>query len=182
MRKAVPGLLFPLLLVACSPPKDQDVTRQVLVSAQTARAGVAHLLMRYGEILDPDGDGPGTPGQGWEDVAAWRESAEGRAARKLLSDYAQPIRVDPAFARAPEIEGLSRATAELVSLALEPPRGTWESFAGEVGESRARLDRTLAEFERGTKYFILIEATTETNRRTSAYAEALVRARGAGPE
>lgn len=178
MRRAVPGLLSTLLLVACGPTKEQEVTKQVLVSAHTARTGALHITMRYGEILASAGRAVDAPVTGWEDVAAFRESAEGRVARELLSEYARPVPVDPAFARARDIEAVSVATAELVKLALEP-RGTRESFAKEMEASRSRLDRAVSALETGTKSFVLIEARTETNRKSSVYAEAIARARAA---
>ncbi len=178
MRTAASGLLLPLLLVACGPTKEQEVTKQVLVSAHTARTGVIHLNMRYAEILEPSASGPGAPARGWDDVAGFRESAEGRASRELLSEYATPISVDPQFRRSGEIEEVSVATAELVKLALGP-RGTWESFARETERARSRLDRAVSALEAGTKSFVLIEARTETNRKSSVYAEAIARARAA---
>jgi hypothetical protein len=76
MRRAVPVLLLPLLLAACGPTPDQELTKQVLVSAHTARTGVIHLTMRYAEILEPAGRDTGTPVAGWEAVAGFRASAE----------------------------------------------------------------------------------------------------------
>ena len=176
MRRAVSCLLLLLLPAACGPAKDQEVTRHVLVNAQTARDAVSQLTMRYGEILDPARSRPGSPARAWEDVAGFRNSAEGLAARQFLSEYSKPIPVDPAFARSREIEELSRVTAELVSLALEP-RGTWESFVQETNEIRSRLDRALSALETGTKSFILVEARTKTEEKAVAYSRMLARAK-----
>jgi hypothetical protein len=176
MRTAVPVLLLSLLLAACGPTPDQLLTKQVLVSAHTARTGVIHLTMRYAEILEPAGTDTGTPAAGWEAVAGFRASAEARAARELLSEYAKPVAVDPSWERARDLGEVSVATAELVNLALEPG-GTWESWSQKVREARSRLDRAVAALEAGTKSHILIEARTETNRKSSVYADALVRAR-----
>lgn len=178
MRRAVSYVSLTLLLVACGPKEDFEPTKRVLVGAQTARAGVAHLLMRYAEILEPAASGADSTVRGWEDLAGFRESAEGRAARTLLSEYSTPIVVDPASRRRGEIEEVSTATAALVNLALEP-RGTWESFSRETTEARSRLDRTISALETGTKGFVLIEARTETNKSTSAFAGAIARAKAA---
>lgn len=179
MRRAVPVLLLPLLLSACGPTPEQDLTKRVLVDAHTARTGVIHLTSRYAEILAPATDA-GEPDRGWEEVAAFRASAEGLVARELLSAYEQPVAVDPAFPRAGDIEGLTNATAELVKLALEPA-GSWESWSAEVERGRSRLDRAIAALEAGTKSHVLIQARTETNRTSAVWAEALVQARAADP-
>ncbi len=179
MWRAIPVLLLSLLLSACGPKPGQELTKQVLVSAHTARSGVSHLAMRYEEILEPGGRGPGAPAPGWEEVAAFRSSAEARVARELLSAYTTPVPVDPALERARDIGELSVATAELVKLALEPS-GTWEGFAKELQVRRSRLDRAMSALEAGTKSHVLIEARTETNKKSSLYADALVRARASG--
>lgn len=176
MRRAVPVLLLPLLLSGCGPDPGQALTKQVLVSAHTARTGVSHLAMRYAEILEPAGRGPDTAAPGWEAVTGFRASAEARTARTLLSEYAAPVPVDPAWERARDIEEVSVATAELVKLALEPG-GTWEGFTKELQVRRTRLDRAVSALEAGTKSHVLIEARTETNQKSSVYADALVRAR-----
>jgi hypothetical protein len=176
MWRAVPVLLLSLLLSSCGPNPGQELTKQVLVSAHTARSGVSHLAMRYEEILEPDGRGPGAPAPGWEEVAVFRASAEARVARELLSGYTTPVPVDPAFERARDIGEVSVATAELVKLALEPS-GTWEGFAKELQARRSRLDRAVSALEAGTKSYVLIEARTETNKKSSIYADALARAK-----
>jgi hypothetical protein len=178
MRRAVPVLLLPLLLAACGPTPEQELTKQVLVSAHTARTGVIHLTMRYAEILEPVGKGADDPDRGWEEAAPFRASAEALAARELLSEYAKPVPVDPAYERARDLEEVSAATAELVQLALEP-RGTWDSYTQEIQKGRSRLDRAVSALEAGTKSHILIEARTETNKKSSVYAAALVRAKSA---
>ena len=179
MRRAVPALflpLLPLLIVACSPRKDQETTRQVIANAYIARSAVSDLLTRYGEILNPAGNPPGSVTRGWEDVAKFRESAEGRAEEEFLVAYSKPVQVDPAFARSREIKDVSLVTAELVNRALEP-RGTWESFVQEMQGIRSRLDRAVSGLEAGTKSFILIEARTETEEKAMAFSKALAVAR-----
>lgn len=178
MRRALPILVLPLFLVACAPAKDTDVTRQVLANAQIARTAVSDLTMRYGEMLRVAGSSPDAPSGGWEAVAPFRESAEGAAVRQFLSEYSKPVAVDPSFARAREIEELTRATAALVSFALEP-RGTWGTFSQEVTSLRSRVDRALSSLEKGTKTFILIEARTKTEEKAMAYSNALAAARAA---
>lgn len=178
MRRAVPSLLVSLLLVACSPKEDYGPTKRALVNAHTARTGVIYLAMRYEEILEPASSGPGSTARSWQDLSGFHETAEGLAARRLLSEYSKPISVDPSSRRRAEIEEVSLATAALVNLALEP-RGTWESFTDELKRARSRLDRAIAALETGTKGFVLIEARTETNKATSAYAGAITRAKAA---
>lgn len=173
MRRAVPVLLLALLLVGCGPTPEQELTKRVLVDAHTARTGVIHLTARYAEILAP------AAGSGWEEVEAFRTSAEGLVARELLSAYERPVAVDPAFPRASDIEGLTKATADLVRLALEPT-GSWESWSEEVERGRSRLDRAIAALEAGTKSHVLIQARTETNRTSAVWAEALVQAKAGG--
>ena len=68
-----------------------------------------------------------------------------------------------------------------MNLALEP-RGTWESFSREIDEARSRLDRAVSALETGTKDFVLIEARTETNKTSFAYAETIARAKAADSE
>ncbi len=178
MRNAIQCLLMSSLLLGCGPREDHGPTKRVLVNAQTARAGVSHIAMRYEQILRPADGGPDAAARGWEDLAGFHESAEGTAARTLLSEYAKPIVVDPTSLRRGEVEEVSLATAALVNLALEP-RGTWESFTDELKRARSRLDRAMAALETGTKGFVLIEARTETNKATSAYAGAITRAKAA---
>lgn len=183
MRRAVSVLLLSLLLSGCAPDPGQGLTKQVLVNAHTARTGVIHLTMRYAEILEPAGRGPDASPLGWEAAAGFRASAEARAAKELLSEYATPVPVDPAYERARDIDEVSVATAGLVKLALEPA-GTWEEFAKEIQVRRVRLDRAVSALEEGTKSHVLIEARTETNQKSSVYADALVRAKAtdaAGP-
>ena len=181
MRRAVPCLLVSLLLASCGPKEDYEPTKRALVNAHTARTGVSHLTMRYAEVLEPAASGPDSTVRGWADLAGFRESAEGLAARRLLSEYAKPISVDPASGRHGEIEEVSQATAALVNLALEP-RGTWESFSQEINGARSRLDRAVSALETGTKDFVLIETRTETNKTSFVYAETIARARAADSE
>jgi hypothetical protein len=176
MRNAASCLLLSLLLAACGPTEDQGPTRQALVNAQTARDAVSQLTLRYGEILNPAGSAPGSPVRGWEGLGEFRKSAEGLASAKYLSEFSKPIPVDPAHTRSKEILELSRATAELVSLALEP-RGTWEAFAQEVNGLRSRLDRAQAALETGTKSFVLVEVRTKTEENAMAYSKMLSAAR-----
>lgn len=183
MRRAVPGLLFPLLLVACSAPtKENEATQQVLVNAHAARDAVSQLTQRYGEILDPAAGSPDPSTGDWGTVTAFRESAEGLAVRQFLSEYAQPMTVDPAFARSREIEELSLATVGLVNRALEPG-GTWGAFVDEMNGLRSRLDKALSTLETGTKSFILVQARSKTEEKAVAYSRMLakVRAEAAGP-
>lgn len=181
MRRAVPCLLVSLLLVACGPKEDYGPTKRVLVNAHTARTGVIYLAMRYAEILEPASNGPGSTARSWEDLSGFRESAEGLAARGLLSEYSKTISVDPSSRRRAEIEEVSAATTALVSLALEP-RGTWESFSREIDVARSRLDRAVSALETGTKDFVLIETRTETNKASFAYAQEIARAKAADSE
>jgi hypothetical protein len=170
-----------LLLASCGPKEDYLPTKRVLVNAHTARTGVIHLTMRYAEVLEAAVSGPDSTVRGWADLAGFRESEEGLAARRLLSEYSKPISVDPANARRGEIEAVSVATAELVNLALEP-RGTWESFSQEITGARSRLDRAVSALEAGTKDFVLIETRTETNKTSFAYADTIARAKAADSE
>lgn len=184
MRRTLPGLLLPLLLVACGgPTKENEVTRQVLVSAHAARDAVSYLTMRYGEVLAPAGADSGSTAGGWESVAGFRGSPEGLAVREFLSEYAKPVPVDPSFRRAREIEDVTRVTAEMVSLALEP-QGTWESFGQELGGIRSRLDKAVTTLETGTKSFILIESRTKIEEKAVAFSKMLAQARAgaAGPD
>ncbi len=181
MRRAVPCLLVSLLLVACGPKEDYGPTKRALVNAHTARTGVAYLAMRYEEILGPASNESGSTAQSWEDLSGFRESAEGLAARGLLSEYSKPISVDPSSTRRAEIEEVSAATTALVNLALEP-RGTWESFSQEIDGARSRLDRAVSALEKGTKDFVLIETRTETNKASFAYAQEIARAKAADSE
>ena len=181
MRRAVPSLLVSLLLVACSPKEDYGPTKRALVNAHTARTGVIYLAMRYEEILEPASSGPGSTARSWQDRSGFHETAEGLAARRLLSEYSKPISVDPSSRRRAEIEEVSLATAALVNLALEP-RGTWESFSREIDVARARLDRAMSALEAGTKDFVLIETRTETNKTSFAYADTIARAKAADSE
>lgn len=181
MRRAVPCLLVSLLFVACGPKEDYGPTKRVLVNAHTARTGVIYLAMRYAEILEPAANGAGSTARSWADLSGFRESAEGTAARTLLSEYSKPISVDPASRRRGEIEEVSLATAALVNLVLEP-RGTWESFSREIDVARSRLDRAVSALETGTKDFVLIEARTETNEASHVYAETIARAKAADSE
>lgn len=183
MRRTVPGLLLPLLIVACGPDntKEIEVTRQVLVNAHAARDAVSQLTMRYGEVLNAAGVVPGAPARGWEDVAGFRESAEGLVTRQFLSEYSKPVPVDPAFARAREIEDVARATAELVNLALEPS-GTWDSYTQELGRVRSRFDRALTALETGTKTFIIVEMRTKVEEKAMAYSKALASAKASAAE
>ena len=181
MRRAVPCLLVSLLLVACGPKEDYGPTKRVLVNAHTARTGVIYLAMRYAEILEPAPNGPGSTARSWEDLSGFRESAEGLAARGLLSEYSKPISVDPTSRRRAEIEEVSLATAALVNLALEP-RGTWESFSKEIDAARSRLDKAVSALETGTKDFVLIETRTQTNKTSFTYAEAIAAAKAADSE
>jgi hypothetical protein len=134
--------------------------------------------MRYAEVLGAGAGGSDSTARDWEDLARFRESEEGLAARRLLSEYSKPISVDPAARRRSEIEAVSLATADLVNLALEP-RGTWESFSQETTEARSRLDRAMSALETGTKDFVLIETRTETNKTSFAYADAIAKAKAA---
>ena len=181
MRSDIPCLLLSLLLVACGPKEDHATTKRVLVNAHTARTGVSHLTMRYAEVLQPAASEPDSTVLGWADLGGFRASAEGLAAKTLLSEYSKPISVDPALPRFPDIVEVSIATAELVNLALEP-RGTWESFSLEINRARSRLDRAVSALETGTKDFVLIEARTETNKTSFVYAETIARAKAADSE
>ncbi len=181
MRRAISCLLMSLALVACGPKEDYAPTKRALVNAHTARTGVSHLTMRYAQILEPAAGGPDSSVRGWADLAGFRESAEGLAARTLLSEYSKTISVDPASSRRGDIEEVSLATAALVNLALEP-RGTWESFSREVDVARTRLDRAVSALEAGTKDFVLIETRTETNKTSFVYAETIARAKAADSE
>jgi hypothetical protein len=169
------------LLFACGPKEDYGPTKRVLVNAHTARTGVIHITMRYAEVLEVSASGPDSTARDWADLASFRESEEGLAARRLLSEYSKPISVDPAARRQSEIEAVSVATAALVNLALEP-RGTWESFSREIDVARSRLDRAVSAFEAGTKDFVLIETRTETNKTSFAYAQAIAKAKAADSE
>jgi hypothetical protein len=166
------------LLFSCGPKEDYEPTKRVLVNAHTARTGVSYLTMRYAEILKPAASGPDPTARGWADLAGFRESEEGLAARRLLSEYAKPISVDAASRRRGEIEEVSLATAALVNLALDP-RGTWESFSREIDVARTRLDRAVSALEAGTKDFVLIETRTETNKTSFVYAETIAKAKAA---
>jgi hypothetical protein len=170
-----------LLLAACGPKENYEPTKRVLVNAHTARTGVSHLTMRFAQILEPAGSGPDSTVRGWTDLAGFRESAEGLAAKTLLSEYSKPMSVDPASSRRAEIEEVSLATAALVNLALEP-RGTWESFSQEINGARSRLDQAVSALETGTKDFVLIETRTETNKASFAYANTIARAKAADSE
>jgi hypothetical protein len=170
-----------LLLASCGPKEDFGPTKRVLVNAHTARTGVSHLTMRYSEVLGAAASGADSTVRGWEDLAGFRESEEGLAARRLLSEYSKPISVDPANVRRGEIEAVSVATAELVNLALEP-RGTWESFSQEITGARSRLDRAVSALETGTKDFVLIETRTETNKTSFVYADTIATAKAADSE
>lgn len=181
MRRAIPCLLVSLLLASCGPKEDHEPTKRVLVNAHTARTGVSHLTMRYAQFLEPATSGPDSTIRGWEDLAGFRASEEGLAARRLLSEYSKPVSVDPASRRHAEIEEVSVATAALVNLALEP-RGTWESFSQEIDGARSRLDRAVSTLETGTKDFVLIETRTETNKTSFVYAETIARAKAADSE
>jgi hypothetical protein len=178
MRRAVPCLLVSLLLASCGPKEDYEPTKRALVNAHTARTGVIHITMRYAEVLGAGASGSDSKVLDWADLAGFRKSEEGLAARKLLSEYSKPISVDPGSRRRGEIEEVSLATAALVNLALEP-RGTWESFSQEITGARSRLDRAVKALETGTKDFVLIEARTETNKASFAYAETIARAKAA---
>jgi hypothetical protein len=181
MRRAIPYLLASLLLASCGPKEDYLPTKRVLVNAHTARTGVSHITMRYAEVLGSAPGGADPAVRGWEGLTGFRESAEGLAAKRLLSEYSKPISVDPANARRSEIEAVSLATAELVNLALEP-RGTWESFSREITGARSRLDRAVSALEAGTKDFVLIETRTETNKTSFVYADTIARAKAADSE
>jgi hypothetical protein len=173
MRRAGPGLLLSLLLVACSAPtKEDEVTLQVLVNAHVARDAVSHLTTRYGEIHDRAASDPGTPAGGPEDFAGFRDSAEGLAVKGYLSEFSKPVPMEPSFKRSREIGELSVATVELVNLALEP-RGTWEAFAQEIGGARSRLDRALSALETGAKSHILIQSRTKTEEKAMAFSRML---------
>lgn len=173
MRKAGPGLLLSLLLVACSAPTKEDgVTLQVLVNAHAARDAVSHLTMRYGEIHDRAASDTGSPAGGSEEFAEFKGSAEGLAVRAFLSEYSKPVPTEPSFGRGREIGELSLATAELVNLALDP-RGTWESFGQEVSGARSRLDRALSALETGVKSHILIQSRTKTEEKAVAFSRML---------
>lgn len=181
MRKAGPGLLLSLLLVACSAPtKEDEVTLQVLVNAHAARDAVSHLTMRYGEIHDRVARDTGSPAGGPEDFAGFKDSAEGLAVKGFLSEYSKPVPEDPSFKRSREIAELSLATAELVSLALEP-RGTWESFSEEMSGARSRLDRALSALETGVKSHILIQSRTKTEEKAMAFSRMLAQVNAGAP-
>ena len=181
MRRAIPCLLVSLLLASCGPKEDYGPTKRVLVNAHTARTGVIHITMRYAQVLEAAASGPDSTEWKWVDLAWFRESEEGLAARRLLSEYSKPVPVDPASRRHGEIEEVSLATAALVNLALEP-RGTWESFSREINGARARLDRAVSTLETGTKDFVLIETRTETNKTSFVYAETIAAAKAADSE
>lgn len=181
MRRAIPFLLLSSLLASCGPRENYEPTKRALVNAHTARSGVIHITMRYAEVLEAAAGGPDSTVWDWADLAGFRESEEGRAARRLLSEYAKPVSVDPASRRRGEIEDVSLATVALVNLALEP-RGTWESFSREITGARSRLDRAVSALETGTKDFVLIETRTETNKTSFAYAQEIARAKAADSE
>lgn len=180
MRRAVPVLLLLIPLIACGPTpeekKEQEATQQVLVNAHVARAAVIHLTMQYEKVVAPSGRPADSPAPAWEDAAAYRGSPEGLAASQFLSAFVKPAPVDASFVRAKDLEEAARATAALAALALEP-RGTWDSFAGEMNGLRARLDQAVATLEKGTKNHVLIQIRTETNIRTAVYTDALAKAR-----
>ena len=71
----------------------------------------------------------------------------------------------------------SLATYYYIRVRKRNSSGTWESFAKELQVRRSRLDRAISALEAGTKSHVLIEARTETNEKSSLYADALVRAR-----
>ena len=176
MRRAGPGLLLSLLLVACSAPtKEDEVTLQVLVNAHAARDAVSHLTMRYGEIHDRAVGEAGSTAGGPEEFAEFKGSAEGLAVKGFLSEYLRPISTEPSFKRSGEIGDLSAATVELVSLALEP-RGTWEAFGQEMSAARSRLDKALTALETGAKSHILIQSRTKTEEKAMAFSRMLAQA------
>jgi len=181
MRRAIPGVLFSLFLVACGggPTPEQEATRQALVNAGVVRAAVIHLSSKYEESLLAAGADLGGDSMDWQAAAAYRETPEGRVATQFLSGFTNPMPVDAAFKRAAEIGELAKLTSELASLALQP-RGSWAAFIGETYDLRARIDQALETLQKGTKAHVLIAARQETNIKTSAYTDSLTRARTQG--
>lgn len=181
MRRAVAGFVASLALVACGeggPTPEQTATRQALVGAHVARAAVSHLVSRYAEIVGTPVEAGGAATT-WGGVTAYRGSPEGLAEGTFLAELAKPAPMDPAFPRAKDLEAVSRATADLVNLALAPT-GTWEEFDGQISAIRTRLDEAVAALEKGTKSYVLIEVRSETNMQTAEYTAMLAKAKADG--
>lgn len=182
MRRAAIGLLLALAVAGCNAGNRPEETamRKALVDAHVARAAVSHLVGRYAEVFEAPAASADAPPRSWEDVAAYRGSAEGLAATKYLSDLAKTDTADPALPRAADIDALDRATTDLVSVALEP-KGSWEEFGQEIARTRDRLDQAVADLEKGAKNHVLIEARSETNMKTAAYTAMLAQAKAGAP-
>ena len=184
MRRAATTIglvLVTLAFVACEGglTPEQVATKQALIDAHVARAAVTHLVSRYGEVLEAPLPADAPP-RSWEDVAAWRASAEGLAAGTYIAALVTPAPVDPTFQRAKDIAAVTGGTAELVRLALEP-QGDWEAFRQAIETSKLRLLRAVEALEKGTKSYVLIETRQETNMRTAGYTEMLAKARSSEP-
>ena len=81
--------------------------------AHVAMDVVSHLTTQYEKT-------------GWEDVGRFRESPEGLATFRFLSEYSKPVPLDPDIARAKELGELSQLTAKLVKRTVDKQKGTIE--------------------------------------------------------
>ena len=182
MRRAVPGLLLVVLLAGCGGvwTPEQQLTKQVLVSAHVVRGAAAYQVDRYGEVLRAAATAEDPARQSGENLSAYLASAESQVVSTLLTGALKPAPADPAFPRAKDLDEVASATAALAGLALRPA-GTWDDWTRKVDGAKSRLHRAIAALEEGTKSYILIDVRQTSNTQTSEFTANITKAR-AGDE